>query len=161
MKYSLIVVGLLLTACSASWHVRKAEKHIAIAESKGAKWFEKVKTDTIVKDTTIFIKGESLKDTFSINGADTIFITTEKIVTKLVVDCKNKKGSIDIKCPDNIVTVPQKYYVNRTITKSLKAGYSLFDLIGAGLLGAFMGLVIWLLVMWYKGRVKQPQNDNP
>jgi uncharacterized protein involved in exopolysaccharide biosynthesis len=34
-------------------------------------------------------------------------------------------------------------------------------LIGAGLLGAFMGLVIWLLVMWYKGRVKQPQNDNP
>ena len=155
----LIIAVTLLTGCSAAWHLKKAEKHILIAESKGAKWKDIIKTDTVVKDTTIFIEGSTLDDTFGFTGneQDTVFIERKDgVKAKLSINSKAKKGSAKIECPDNIVNVPQKYYINRRITRTVKAGFTTWQAIQAGIIGAFFGLVAGLLIGWFRQRKQAP-----
>lgn len=158
MKKILLIVFALTAGCSANYHLRKAEKHIALAEAKGAKWKEDVKVDTIYRDTTIVVEGNSMDDTFGFVDHDTVTLTKEKIVTKLVIDCKAKTGSAKVECPDKIVKVPQKYYVNRRITRSIKTGLATWLVVG---LCVFSGLLVFLICVTYYRLASRKTGTRP
>jgi hypothetical protein len=75
-----VLIFLLLSSCSARWHLRQAEKHLKKAELKGAQ----VKADTIfVKDTVVtqYVTHDTL---FRSAVGDTILIEKEKLRIKYV-----------------------------------------------------------------------------
>lgn len=154
LKFLPILLALFIYGCGANYHVRQAEKHILKAQAKGAVWKEIIKTDTIVKDTTIFIAGESLDESFDFDPGriDSVTIEKEKIITKVIVDCKNKKGSVAVDCPDRIVKVPQKYYVNRRITRTLKSGPSNFQVISGSIFFFVLGALVLMLKKYFDDR---------
>ena len=68
MKRLLIItLSLILCSCGANYHLRRMEYHELKALAKGAKLKESVRTetDTIYRDTTIYVDGETLDETFS------------------------------------------------------------------------------------------------
>ena len=147
----IIIVAVVLSSSSAALHLNKAEKHIGIAIAKGAKLEDKIKTetDTIVKDTVIYIEGSTLDDSFSFVDHDTVFLESkEGVKAKVTIDSKKKKGNAKIDCPDKEVKVPQKYYVNRTIriTRTLSAVYTLYHVVGFSIFGLLLGLGIGYLL---------------
>lgn len=144
LYYCLIAITLL--GCGANHHVRKAEYHIAKAESKGAVWKQSEKVDTIYRDTTIVVEGNSMDESFSFIERDTVTIEKEKIVVKTIVDCKKKTANTKVVCPDKIVKVPQKYYINRRITRTLKTGLSNWQIGGFCLMGVFIGFALGKLL---------------
>lgn len=136
MKRLLILaIPLILSGCGANYHLRKMEYHELKALAKGAKLTERVKveTDTIVRDTTIYVGGETLDETFSFVDLDTVYLESkEGVKAKLSIDSKKKTGSAEIDCPDNVVKIPQKYYVNRKfyINRRYETGLAWWQVIG-------------------------------
>jgi len=143
---ALTVATAILYGCGANYHVRKAEYHIAKAEAKGAVWKQSERTDTVYRDTTIVVEGNSMDESFDFVDHDTVTIEKEKIVIKTVIDCKNKKANTSVDCPDRIVKVPQKYYVNRRITRTLKTGLSNVQVVGFCMFALFIGFTIGKLL---------------
>ena len=125
----------ILCSCGANYHLRRMEYHELKAIAKGAKLEEKVKveTDTIYRDTTIYLAGETLDETFSFVDRDTVYLESkEGVKAKLSIDSRKKTGSAAIECPEKIVTVPQKYYVNRKfyINRNYETGLAWWQVIG-------------------------------
>ncbi len=145
-KYYPGIFVILLFACGANHHVRKAEYHIAKAESKGAVWKQSERVDTVYRDTTIVVEGNSLDESFGFVDSDTVVIEKEKIVVKIVIDCKKKTANTNVNCPDKIVKVPQKYYINRRITRTLKTGLSNYQVGGFCLMFLFIGFALGKLL---------------
>lgn len=146
-KATLPVLFLIaIVGCGPNHHLRRAEYHIAKAESKGASWRESESVDTVYKDTTIFVAGSSLDSSFAFIDRDTVTIEKEKIVVKTIIDCKKKTANTKVDCPDKIVKVPQKYYVNRRITRTLKTGLSTWQVGGFCLIFLFIGFALGKLL---------------
>lgn len=75
-----------------------------------------VKTDTVYKTVTVFIKGNQQDSLLSnVDFKDTIYNTTDSIVTKIKVDVQNKTVYESVKCPDKNKAIKQPYYINKRI----------------------------------------------
>lgn len=127
----ILILPIILCGCGANYHLRMMEYHELKALAKGAKLTERVKveTDTIYKDTTIYVAGETLDETFSFIDRDTVYLESKDgVKAKLSIDSRKKTGSAAIDCPEKIVKVPQKYYVNRKfyINRKYQAGLPLW-----------------------------------
>ena len=148
MKRLLIItLSLILCSCGANYHLRRMEYHELKALAKGAKLKESVRTetDTIYRDTTIYVDGETLDETFSFVDRDTVYLESkEGVKAKLSIDSRKKTGSAAIDCPEKIVKVPQKYYVNRKfyINRKYQAGLPLWKQIGLGIFFFLLGFMV-------------------
>lgn len=145
MKYLIICTALFLASCGPANQLRRAERLIAKAEAKGALWSNVSVTDTVWRVDTIRVAGGSL-DTLVKWSTDTITVTKDKIITKVKIT-PSKTVYIETKCPDKVITRKTVYTITKNTTKTIKAGYTLLEVIGIGifglLLGAFLGRIFW------------------
>ena len=75
MRISFIAILLLLTGCSANWHMKRA-----IAKNPSI-----VDTSLVIKfDTTIITESVEYRDTFVTKSIDTIIINNGKSTTKII-----------------------------------------------------------------------------
>ena len=142
----LILAGALLASCSASNQLKRANRLIAKAEANGAKWSETSKTDTVFVIKEVSVPGVEV-DTVANLTADTIIVTKDIVITKVVVDTRTKKVYVKTTVKPDTIKVRTYYTITKTVSKQLKAGYSLLQLIGMGIfgiiLGAFLGRLFW------------------
>lgn len=114
MKYLILI--LLLSSCSAGWHLQQAKKHLAKAELKGAS----VKSDTVFKE--ILLKSPSVKVEFipkPLIVNDTMYFEREHVVTKVLVkNIPGKTNTVYVKtdCPETRIESRVPVVVNKTIT---------------------------------------------
>ena len=138
----------ILCSCGANYHLRRMEYHELKAIAKGAKLEEKVKveTDTIYRDTTIYLAGETLDETFSFSGdeRDTVYLESkEGVKAKISINSATKKGSAEIDCPGDTISVPQKYYVNHKyyVNRHYKTGLAFWQQIGLAIFFVLLGFM--------------------
>lgn len=134
------IAALMLCACSANWHSRRAERHLLKAEMKGAE----VKADTIYK---IHVRPAinmhtTLKNTFI---KDTLIVEKDGATTRVVIQkCEDGIAdvSIDSRCPPDTLRVPQIIY------RTIKTGKTFWNFAPYFLLvfiaGAVVAGAIWL-----------------
>lgn len=99
-KLLIIVIGLMLSSCSASWHIRKAQK-------KDPSLF----TTEIVKYVDTVIVEVPKIDTLFKYEFDTVEIVMDSIQVKYFYQTKDSTVYLEVDCPDNKV-------ITETVTKT-------------------------------------------
>ncbi len=116
MRYLLLL--LILSSCGPAYHLKKAKKHLLLAEAKGAK----ITTDTVYKTIPVITKTH-VYDTVVIRETltDTLVITNTKYSVKLKYDTITKKEYVQVICKQDtvFVKVPVK------IEKEIKPGFQI------------------------------------
>lgn len=135
MRYLLII--LLLTSCTSSWHLKQAKKHLLKAEQKGAT----VRVDTVFKDV---ITERSITDTVTVLKynflTDTITVETVRWKSKLKLDTVHHTLFQQVECKPDTIRVPVQ------IITTIKAkSIPWWWLIIAGLIGIGMTAVLFIL----------------
>ena len=100
MKTLAIITILLFASCGANYHLKKANKHLRIAQMKGAK----IVADTIYKTVPI-ITDRFVHDTTVVrtNTRDTLIIDHTKYQVRLKYDTITKTEWMQVECkPDTI-----------------------------------------------------------
>lgn len=132
MKNTLALLAfiLLLSGCSANWHLKRAQKHEKIALQKGAE----IKTDTVYATVGLPTPEIRVDTVFrDVKFLDTLILTKENVVTRVKVNpvlrtvyvtTTVKPDTIKVRVP---VTVEKVIYAP---DKGLK--WWQFILIGAG-----------------------------
>lgn len=139
-------VVVLLASCSASNLVRRADKLIARAEAKGAKWH----TDTTFHTINLHVPGIEFKTTLAApNWADTILIGSKgkdsiqvKILRIPATPKEPEKVFVQVACPDQVAAARVPVVVNRKID----AGYSLWDMIILAIVCLIVGYFSRILI---------------
>jgi hypothetical protein len=129
-KAALII--LICSGCGASHHLKKSEKHLAIAIAKGATVEQN--TDTIYVDQVIEVP-VIMADTVVKLTTDTIRVTKNGIETKILI--RDKKVYIKQVVHAPPITVRRTIVVNHS--KTIKAGKSIWELIQAFIMGVVIG----------------------
>lgn len=120
MRYLFIV--LILSSCGPSHYLKKAERALKKAEELGAS----VKSDTVYIDKEIIVPKTHFDTVLrQVNFRDTITIEKDKVITRLKVDTITKEIFVETRCPEKKVVVK----VPHTVTKTISAGYTLWELI--------------------------------
>ncbi len=110
MRYLIII--LLLTSCSANWHLKQSKRHLKIAEQKGAV----IMPDTVYVERRVIVPEVKTDTIFHALEGDTVFITKDKLKIKYV-RLAGDSVFIEGKCdPDTV-----KINVPVTITKNISA----------------------------------------
>jgi hypothetical protein len=95
-----LISAILLTGCSANYHLKRAI-------AKGANvYIER-------RDTTIITKERTLRDTLILNTVDSVVVTKDKVIVKLVRNHDTIRLSAI--CKSDTIKVP--YYIKTTVTK--------------------------------------------
>lgn len=126
---NLILLLILLSACSSSWHLKQAERHLRKAEQSGAQ----VRVDTVYKEIQVIVP-EVRVDTLikQVDFRDTITFYKDKFHVKVKIDTLLKSVYIEGKCESDTV----KIEVPVTVTKEIKSGWPKWWLLVAALAGA-------------------------
>jgi hypothetical protein len=105
-----LILAILLTGCSANYHLKRAI-------AKGANvYIEK-------RDTTIITKERLLRDTLVLNRVDSVIVTKDKVVVKLVRNHDTIRLSAI--CKSDTIKVP--YYIKTTVSQVVrKDKFSIF-----------------------------------
>jgi hypothetical protein len=108
-----ILITILLTSCSAQWHIKRA-----------AKKDPSILQDSVVFDTVVVIEQHEIHDTFTTTEYDTItledsFVYTqvirEKDIIKVYTKCKADTIRITKKLPPQIKYIEQKSLLKKTL----------------------------------------------
>ena len=126
----LILAGALLASCGPVAKLRRAERLIAEAEAKGAKWH----SDTVYKEIPLIIPQVRTDTVLRVSQGDTVFVAKDRLKIKFV-RLPGDSVFIEGKCESDTV----KIEVPVSVTKTISAGYSLWQLILAGLFGVVLG----------------------
>lgn len=142
---SILSLSIILCSCGASWHIKRAENHIAKAEAMGVKWREQTKVDTVFMDIPDSDPGMEMDSTFDLSGSDkpdTVYITKENIVTKVVINTVKGKAYVKTieKPTTKYIRVPVT--VHKTVTRTLRAGLALWQQIGLGIFFFLLGFMV-------------------
>jgi late competence protein required for DNA uptake (superfamily II DNA/RNA helicase) len=125
MRYLILI--LLLSSCSANWHLKRAVK-------KGAK----VKQDTVyVTLTTERIITDTITEYK--NLTDTIFTETIKWKSKILIDTVKQTIYQEIECKPDTIKIPVQ--VNTEIKPDKNSGYKI-------LIWMLIGAVLVLIVLF-------------
>jgi hypothetical protein len=93
MNYpTLILFIILMTGCSARWHLKRAQHHINKAEQKGAS----IDSDTVYIEKEVFVPEIKTDTVFESQPGDTVTIEKEKLTIKYV-KLPGDKVYIDVK----------------------------------------------------------------
>lgn len=133
MKYLFLIV--LLSSCSASWHLKQAERHIRKAQIMGAK--ERIDTVFITKEIVIpQVKVDTLFK--RVDFRDTITLVKDKVITKVKVDTITKAVYISTVCPPDTLKIEVPF----TVTKEVYSGWPWWWLLIAICGGLTLGLIL-------------------
>ncbi len=137
MKKFLLLL-LILSSCSATNLLKRADRLIKKAELKGATW----SADTVYKEVIVHVP-ELKVDTVVAFTYDTITIVKDNIITKVKIDERTKKIYITTEQEAKKVYVRVPY----TVTRTIKAGYTGWQVIGGSLfafvVGAILSKIFW------------------
>lgn len=123
-----LIMATLFLGCSASYHLKRAEKHLKKAELLGAQ----VRVDTIYKTISVAVPETHFDTVLTVqNFRDTIVVSKDKIVTKIKFDTLTRRLYVHtIQKADTVrIEVPV------TVTKEIKSGWPWWWLIVAVLAG--------------------------
>jgi hypothetical protein len=99
----LLILAILLTGCSANYHLKRAI-------AKGANvYIER-------RDTTIITKERLLRDTLVLSKVDSVIVTKDKVVLKLVRNHDTIRLSAT--CKSDTIRVP--YYIKTTVKEKVE-----------------------------------------
>jgi hypothetical protein len=141
MKYFLIIL-LLFTGCAsnkANRKLKRANRLIAQAEQLGVKWH----TDTVYKEIPVFIPQVRTDSIFVTTEGDTVYIQKDRLRITFI-DLPGDSVFIEGKCDSltKIVEVPV------TVTKEIKTGKSVLEVVQVAVLVGLICLIIGLLIYW-------------
>lgn len=127
-----------MAGCSASYHLKQAEKHLKRAELKGAN----VRVDTVYKSIEVIVPEVRVDTIFKrVDFRDTIEFWQDRFHVKVKIDTLLKSVYIEGKCESDTVRIE----VPITVTKEIKSGWPKWWLLVAALAGAG-------LVFFFRGR---------
>lgn len=141
MKNSILFsLILLLSSCSAGFHLKQAKMHLKKAEQKGA----------VITPDTVFVTKEVIVpevkfDTVlrDVNFYDTITVTKDKIVTKFKINVQTKEVFVQTICPPDTLRIK----VPVTVTNDIVAGKAGMELwlwiLAAACIGAVLSKIFW------------------
>lgn len=134
-----VFILVLMSGCGATYHLRKSKEHELKAIALGAI----VRPDTVYKEIKVLVP-EIRFDTLvqKVNFKDTIFVTNDSIITKVKVDVVRHTVFVQSKAPTRTITIKQPIAVTRTI----KAGKSIWELIQAFIAGVAIGVMGYALL---------------
>lgn len=121
MKYLIFI--LLLSSCSAGWHLKRAKLHLMKAEALGAN----VKQDTVFKE--ILLKVPPVKVAFipkPLVVNDTMYFERDNVITKVLVkNIPGKTNTVYVKtdCPETRIESKIPVAVNQNITAKKGPGW--------------------------------------
>jgi hypothetical protein len=143
VKYLILI--LLLSSCSAGYHLKRAKRHLLIAESKGAN----IKQDTVFKDIKLSVPGIKVQfEPKIITMKDTVYWETiipgaEKPAKLKIIYLKDTTGNItaqpSLELPDKKVEAKLPITVNQKITAKKGIGWEWL------LICYIAGIVTWML----------------
>lgn len=130
-----ITATILLSGCSPAGKLKRAQKLIDKAEQAGAKW----KVDTVYISKEVIVP-ERVLDTLVryVNRTDTITVTENNVITKIKYNTKEKNVFVHTVCPKDTVRIE----VPVQVTKEIKAGASVWDIIKICLLVAVVAALL-------------------
>jgi hypothetical protein len=140
MRY--LLLAFILCSCGPSFYLKKAERAIKKAEQLGAK----VSRDTVWNTMEIPVP-EVRIDTLvqNVDFRDTIFVSNDRIVTKVKVNTVLKSVFVESDCLPDTVTVKVPVIVKQVI----KAGATTWDLIILAIVCLVVGFIAGMI---YKRR---------
>lgn len=152
MKY--LIILLLLSSCSANWHLKRSEKHKMLAIAKGAT----VSRDTVFSDVEFFLPEDRIDTLVRVQTfRDTIRIEKDRIVWKIKVNEVEKEVFVQgtVK-PDTIfIRVPT------IITDKIKTGISVLTVVQWSIFSALLGALALLIFYFWKIRGKKEVQKSP
>ena len=132
--FLLVVVALFLASCGTTYHLKRAEHHLKMAQVKGA----------VLKPDTVFVEKEVIVpevkyDTVieRVDFRDTVTVVKDNIVTRLKVDTINKRVYISVKCPPDTVRIKVPVTITKTIESEFPWGWLVLAFIAGIVLGLF------------------------
>ena len=94
-KITGIIFVLILTSCSAKWHLRKAMAKDPSLLTGGT---------TVVFDTVVVTEPRYINDTLLLRENDTVTIEKDRIVTRLI-RLPNDTVLVDVTCPSDTIRI--------------------------------------------------------
>jgi hypothetical protein len=152
----LVLLLFILSACGPTWHLKQSEKHRLIAIAKGAK----IKADTVFRDRIVITEKHVMDSNVQFrNLYDTVVVEKNKVLTKIKIDTLHHNIYVHTECPSDTI----KIRVPVSVNDSVNAGYTTWQLIGAGfagliLAGLAIGIYIWLRIR--KQQVEELKKNN-
>lgn len=137
------IILIILCSCNARYHLKRAERHIKIAESKGAVWGK----DTVFRTIEVFVPEIRVDSTIVIKAGDTVTIFKDRLQVKI----KRLKGDtvyVEGKCLPDTIKVETVSYVNNTI-ECPPPKWSGWDVIKIGSIAMVLGYVLGRLALRY------------
>jgi len=135
-----ITTTIFMIGCSPAGKLKRAQKLIDKAEQAGAKW----EVDTVFSTKEVIVP-ERVLDTLVkyVNLTDTITVTENNVITKIKYNTKEKSVFVHTVCkPDTV-----KIEVPVQVTKEIKAGASVWDIIKicvlVALVSVLLGRIFW------------------
>ncbi len=129
-----LIIAVLICACSPSWHLKQAERHLRKAEIKGAQ----VRVDTVYKTVTVVVPEMHFDTVLTVqNFRDTITLERDKILTKIKYDTITRRLYVQTICPPDTVKVT----VPVSVTKEIKTGFKWWWLIVAAIVGSLITVI--------------------
>ena len=147
MRLIYVIIVFSLTSCGAGYHLRKAEKHLALAVAKGAE----VKADTVFKEIPIEkVHIDTVVHNITMEKLlrDTITITQKDVQVKIKYVPKENKVVVRVNSKPQIKRVPV------IVTKKIMTGHSNWDMIILGWVALTIGFLIGVIY-------KSMRNKNP
>jgi len=131
---TILISATLFLGCSAGWHLKRAEKHLKLAESKGAQ----VRVDTVYKTISVIVP-EVHVDTLikQVNFRDTIEFWQDRFHVRVKVDTITKSVYIEGKCESDTVRIE----VPISVAKEIKTGWPFWWLAVALVAGFLLSLL--------------------
>lgn len=130
---TLLTSVLLISSCSASWHLKRALQ-------KGAT----VKADTVWVTKEVVIPEARIDTVFrDVNFTDTITFIKDRIVTKVKVNTVTREVYINTVCPPDTVRIKVPVAVNQKIEAG-KTGWEFWLwIVSAACVGAVLSRIFW------------------
>ena len=107
----LLYILVLLSGCSAGYHLRRAEHHLKKAELKGAT----IKVDTVYLEKKIVVQEVKTDTVFHTKEGDTIYVSRDRLKIKYV-KLPGDSVFIEGKCEADTVEIKVPFTVTKEIT---------------------------------------------
>lgn len=132
-----ILIFFALAACGPQHHLKRAKYHVEKAKQLGAKV---TLGDTVYVPREVIVPEHTVDTLYlAMNFTDTLFMETERIKVKVKLDTLLREVFVEAKCKPDTITVQVPVQVKPA---TIKAGYSLWDLLGLIIIALLVGIFI-------------------
>jgi len=140
MKYLILISVVVLSGCGAPNLLSRADKLTKRAIEKGAK----IQADTVFVDRTVIVpKIEIDTVVTNVNFRDTIVVNKDNVITKIKINDVLRTVYVNTICKADTIRIK----VPVTVSKIIKAGFTVWDIIKwcliVAVLSVLLGRLLW------------------